>query len=461
MKKGFSILIVSTVIIGIAISLVGMTFASQTTPELQQKVRKIVVFQEETFRNEPDRNGLLKKFDAETLKELPLINGVAVLLPPKAKKALSKQAGVLRIDNDDLVFALGKPSNPGKKPKKEKPQPDEEMAWGVNRIDADHIWLAKEDWDNPILPVCKADANTGEGIKVAIIDSGIDLDHPDLHVAGGYNAINSKKSWNDDYRHGTHVAGIVAALDNEIGVIGTASKVELYAVKVLNRRGIGFASDIIDGLQWCIDNGIQVANMSIGSSGSSQSYHDAIKGAYNAGITIVAAAGNNGEDDGSIVWPARWPETIAVSATCSNTKSPDTCKTGKAIIMDSNGEDGLAYFSSYASSTDNPGDDSSVVSINLLSGPGEDINSTWNDGYYHEGSGTSMATPHVTGAVALVLKAKGCTSQDRLVDGCMPDDIINLLQTNGVEDLGPAGTDRYFGYGLIDVEEAVNSVVTP
>ena len=447
MKNGFSILVVSVVITGIALSLVGMTLVSQAAPQ-PPMARKIVVFQ--SGINELTKESLINNFGGEKIKDLPLVNGMAVLLSPQAERALAKQAGVLRIDNDDVVFALkGKPQP--------SPQPAEEMAWGVNRIDADHVWA--ETWDKTTLPVTKIDANTGQGIRVAIIDSGIDLDHPDLKVAGGYNAINSRKSYNDDYRHGTHVAGIVAALDNEIGVIGTAPKVELYAVKVLNRRGIGFASDIIDGLQWSIDHGMQVANMSIGSSGSSQSYYDAIIAAYNAGITIVAAAGNNGGTDGSIVWPARWSETIAVSATCSNTKSPDTCKQGKAIVMDANGEDGLAYFSSYASSIDEPNDDSSVVSINLLAGPGEEINSTWNDGYYHEGSGTSMATPHVTGVVALVLRAKGCTSENRLAPGCTPNEIISFLKTNGInEDLGLTGTDVHFGYGLIDAEAAVNSV---
>ncbi len=124
--------------------------------------------------------------------------------------------------------------------------------------------------------------------------------------------------------------------------------------------------------------------------------------------------------------------------------------------MDANGEDGLAYFSSYASSIDDPGDDSSVVSINLLAGPGEEINSTWNDGYYHLGSGTSMATPHVTGVVALVLRVRGCTPENRLAPGCTPDEIISLLKTSGAEDLWSTGTDVYFGYGLVDAEKAVN-----
>ncbi|MCK4473819.1 S8 family peptidase [Candidatus Parcubacteria bacterium] len=434
MKKKFSILVVSIVIAGISLSLVGMALVSQAASE-PLVTRKIVVFQ--SGINESAKEALIKNFGGEKIKELPLVNGMAVLLSLKAEKALAERTGVLRIDNDDLVFVLRKPvcgngiieggekcGEPGLLDCSEGqicenckcitleesiPQPDEEMAWGVNRIDADHIWA--ETWDQTTLPVTKIDANTGQRIKVAIIDSGIDLDHPDLNVVGGYNAINSRKSYNDDFRHGTHVAGIVAALDNEIGVIGTAPKVELYAVKVLNRRGIGFASDIIDGLQWCINNGIQVVNMSIGSSGSSQSYHDAIIAAYKAEITIVAAAGNNGETGGNIVWPARWPETIAVSATNINDK--------------------LAYFSSYGLEID-------------LAAPGQDINSTWNDGYYHLGSGTSMATPHVTGTVALVI-ASGKAST--------PDQVRQVLKESAENIWLDA---IYQGAGLIDAEAATS-----
>jgi len=451
MKKQSKILTVSAVIAVVIICLVGTTLISQAAPK-PQMARKIIVFEKETFVNEAAMNGLLKKFDVQTLKALPLVNGMAVYLPAGAEKALAEQTGILRIDNDDLVFALGKPfcndnniceqalgenqscsdcmvSALGKPPcdyngtcepelgenqscsdcKGEEeplpPQPDEEMAWGVNRIDADLAWTSSK----------------GAGIKVAIIDSGIDLDHPDLNVAGGYNAIKSHKSWDDDYGHGTHVAGIVAALDNDIGVIGTAPMVDLYAVKVLNRAGVGFASDIIEGLQWCIDNEIQVANMSIGSSGSSDAYHAAIAAAKAAGITIVAAAGNNGAYDGSIVWPARWPETIAVSATNEN--------------------DGLAYFSSYGEEID-------------LAAPGQAINSTWNDGGYHIGSGTSMATPHVAGTAALIL-ADPYLKCDTNSDGsCTPDEVQARLETTA-EWLLELNSDQQ-GSGLVDAEAAVN-----
>ena len=423
MKRKFSILTVGLVVTGLALSLVGTTLVSQAARELPM-ARKIVVFTEGL--NEPAKDALLKNFGATIIKKLPLVNGKAVWLSPKAEKALANQVGVLRVDNDDVVFALGRPTcnyngkcepelgeNPSCtdcKNEEEEPvpeQPTQEMAWGVERIDADSVW----------------DTNTGQGIKVAIIDSGIDVDHPDLmdNIKGGCNTVDPRKSWDDDYGHGTHVAGIVAALDNIIGVVGVAPEAHLYAVKVLNRRGIGFASDIIDGLQWCIDNGIQVANMSIGSSGNAESYHDAIIAARNEGITIVAAAGNNGEYDGSIVWPARWEETIAVSAT--------------------NESDGLAYFSSYGEEVD-------------LAAPGQNINSTCKDGYYCIRSGTSMATPHIAGTVALILADDDlkCDGDD---DGiCSPDEVQARLEATA-EWLSGLLTSDQQGFGLVDAEAAV------
>lgn len=444
MKKQIRILVTGAVIAGVVVSLVGLNVTSQAAPG--PMARKIVVFQS-WFVHEEAQDELVAYAGGFKIKNLDLINGMAVYLPSKAsEKALENRSEILRVDNDDEVFALGKPSCPcnnsgtcepelgehpsccddckGNGEEEPTPQPEETTAWGVDRIDADLAW----------------DKSTGTGVKVAIIDSGIDKDHLDLtaNIQDGYNAINPKKSWDDDYGHGTHVAGIVAAVDNEIGVIGTAPNVWLYAVKVLNRRGIGFTSDVIDGLDWCINHGIQVANMSIGSSGCSQSYKDAIISAYNAGITIAAAAGNNGETGGDLVCPGNLPETIAVSATC-NANCP-----GDKYSCSS--PDALAPFSSYASTV------SQAEEVNLIAAPGQAINSTWNDGFYHEGNGTSMATPHVTGTVALVLKAKGCITPNQT--GCTPAEIMEVLETTA-EDLTPAEIDPYYGYGLVDAEKAV------
>jgi len=309
--------------------------------------RKIVVF-ESTLVNEPAKVTLINKFGGVVIKHLSIINGMAVYLPPQAEKALLKRAEVLRIDDDLVIQATGKPGP--------KPQPAQSIPWGIARVNAPAVWPA----------------NTGLAIKVAILDTGIKLDHPDLqdNIKGGYNAISALKSANDDNGHGTHVAGTVAAMNNNIGVVGVGPKIYLYAVKVLGKNGSGWLSDLIEGLQWCIDNKMQVVNMSLGASGDNQSFHDAIIEAYNAKLVLVAAAGNNGSSGRAVDYPAKYPEVIAVCATDQN--------------------DLLASFSSYGPEVD-------------LAAPGVSINSTYKDGYYKVLSGTSMATPHVSAVAALVL----------------------------------------------------------
>lgn len=319
---------------------------TQAAPE-----RWIAIFEPNV--NEPAREALVKAFGGEALKTLPLVSGMSVLLPPPAAKGLAAQRGVVRVDEDIIVeIAKGKPPKPPKPPP--EPPPPQMTPWGVDRVDADIAW----------------GYSTGVGVKVAILDTGIDSGHPDLNVVGGYNAINPRKEPNDDNGHGTHCAGIVAALNNEIGVVGVAPGAKLYAVKVLNRKGSGWLSDVIDGLQWCVDNEMQVVNMSFGSSSYNSTFHEAIANASEH-LIQVAAAGNIG---GPVIYPAGYAETIAVSAT--------------------NQSDALAGFSCYGPEID-------------FAAPGVDIYSTYKDGYATL-SGTSMATPHATGTIALVL-AKGGT----------------------------------------------------
>ncbi len=322
--------------------------------------RKIVVFQE-NFVNEPAQAALVQKFGALVNKSLPLINGLAVLLPPQAEQALLRRGEVLRIDDDLVIRAVAKPAP--------APQPAQELPWGIDRVEADKAGV------------------TGAGIKVAILDTGIDLDHPDLknNIKGNVNIISSRRSGNDDNGHGTHVAGTVAGVNNGIGVVGVGSEIGLYAVKVLDKTGNGWLSNLIAGLDWCINNSMQVINMSIGASSENQSFHDAIIRTYQAGIIQVAAAGNNGGSTGTIDYPGRYAETIAVSALGQNT-------------------DGSLYFagfSSYGTEVD-------------VAAPGVGVKSTYHDGYYRILSGTSMATPHVSGIAALVLAAKGPMHPDTM-----------------------------------------------
>jgi subtilisin family serine protease len=359
------------------------------------KERKIVVFKDGV--DEKVKEALLNSVGAEKIKDLRLINGKAVWVSKKGEEELLKSGKVLRIDPDVEVYALENVRIKGA-----KPQPSQTLTWNIDRVDAEISW----------------GISTGDPVKVGVIDTGIDLKHPDLqaNIKGGYNAINPLKSPNDDNGHGTHVAGIIAALNNTIGVIGVGPNIDLYAIKVLNANGSGYLSDVIEGLDWAVANGMQVVNMSLGTSQDVQSFHDAIVSAYNAGVTIVAAAGNSG---GTVSYPAAYPEVIAVSATDQNNQ--------------------IASFSSRGPEVD-------------LAAPGVNIYSTYKGQSYATLSGTSMAAPHVTGAAALIIDTKKC---DLNLDGiCTPSEVQQRLEQTAI-DLGTPGKDNLYGSGLVNVYNAL------
>lgn len=175
----------------------------------------------------------------------------------------------------------------------------------------------------------------------------------------------------DGHGHGTHVAGTIAAVRNSRGVVGVAPKAKIYAVKVMSSGGTGERSAVISGIEWAIENKMNVINMSLGSAEPTEAQHKALKAAYDEGIIIVASAGNRGPD-GVMSYPARFPETIAVAA------------------LDLN--ENVASFSSRGEEVD-------VIA------PGVRIYSTTKDGGYGYKFGTSMACPHVSGIAALALSA--------------------------------------------------------
>lgn len=309
--------------------------------------RKIVVYKE-SLADDAKVNicGQYGQF----VKNLNIVNASVVIVADDVQlQALKDNPAVLRVDDDAVFQAVGKP----------QPAPTvvpaQTIPWGISRMKANQAWTYSR----------------GTNVKVAVIDTGISLTHPDLKVYGGVNTITSTKTANDDNGHGTHCAGIIAALNNTAGVVGIGPEIQLYAVKVLNSRGSGWVSDIIEGIQWAVANNMQVANMSLGGTSDNQSYHDAIIAAYNAGLTIVAAAGN---ESTGVIYPAKYPETLAVSA--------------------SDQSDKLATFSNYGPEVD-------------FIAPGVSIYSTYKGTSYYTASGTSMATPHVTACVALKIALSG------------------------------------------------------
>jgi subtilisin len=269
--------------------------------------------------------------------------------------------------------------------------------WGVNVVQAPMLWGTTK----------------GEGLKVAILDTGIDRSHPDLvaNLKGGANFSSSDRGdYEDRQGHGTHCAGIIGASDNGIGVVGVAPAVELYAVKVMGDNGSGGMQAIADGLDWCIANGIDIASMSLGTSGDpGPILHDAIKRARQAGIILVAASGNEHTHCG---WPAAYDEVIAVGAVDAGFDKAD--------------------FSNFGSEVD-------------VAAPGVQIYSTYKNQSYAKLSGTSMATPMVAGCVAIIQSL--CR---KMGQKATPEIIMQMLTAKSV-DLGADGKDTEYGAGLINL----------
>jgi subtilisin len=231
-------------------------------------------------------------------------------------------------------------------------------------------------------------------VDVAILDTGIDPRHPDLNVFQSISFAGGRTG--DQNGHGTHVAGIIGAKDNTIGVVGVAPGARLWAVRVLNRNGGGSWADIVDGIDWVAARSQQIEVVNISLSGGvdddNSIIRTAINGLVDAGITVVAAAGNanrQGQQDVSEIIPARYPNVIAVSALADNNGEGGS-SSGLFKVAGSYYEfdESLANFSNYGSA------------MSLIA-PGVSILSTYKNRKYAVVSGTSQAAPHVSGAAAL------------------------------------------------------------
>jgi subtilisin len=249
----------------------------------------------------------------------------------------------------------------------------------------------------------------GNGVKVAVLDTGI-ATHPDLAIKGGVSFIPTENTYIDYNGHGTHVAGTVAALNNSYGVLGVAPGADLYAVKVLDRNGGGSHATIAQGIEWAMNNGMDVVNMSLGSTSGSTTLQLASDRASSAGVLLIGAAGNSGQQGGSnnMGYPARYNSVMAVGA------------------VDQNGT--RASFSSYGAELE-------------IMAPGVNINSTHLNNNYRSLNGTSMAAPHVAGVAALI-KQKHPHLTASQIRNRMNQTAINL------------GNRTYYGNGLVDAEYA-------
>lgn len=362
-----------------------------TVNAASNKATIIVRFKEKT---DPS---VIAAVNGRILKTYRAIPAVAAQLDAASIEILKRNPSVAYVETDKERRIQGKLDEVLARPG--SVQPPQILPWGVDRIDAEKVWRRNE----------------GEGINVAIIDTGVDPDHPDLmaNIEGKYSAIPPNVYTVDDrYGHGTHVAGTIAAISNEIGVVGIGPKIDLWIVKA-SAGGILLLKDLLESYDFVINtwfdddpnNNIQVVSMSYGG-GYSAPEAEMLQKAWDIGIILVAAAGNEG---GAVIYPAALPFVIAVSAM--------------------NIDDQITGWSNRGPEID-------------LAAPGSGITSTYLRGGYATWSGTSMATPHVSASAALAI-----ASHPRMTS----QEIVQLL-FDKAEDLGDSGFDYLFGHGLVDAQ---------
>lgn len=310
-----------------------------------------------------------------------------------ALQALSEDPRVEYAELDYVVHATVIPNDP-----------DYYSQWGLAKIQAPGAW----------------DETTGASdLIIAIVDTGVDLNHPDLDgkIVPGWDFVYDDASAQDDHGHGTHVAGIAAAeTNNNQGVAGVSWGARIMPIKVLDGDGDGYYSDVAQGVGYACDHGAQIINLSLGGSEYSATLADAVEDAYEDGCLIVAAAGN-GSGNG-VDYPAKYPQVMAVAAT--------------------NQSDVRAGFSDYGPEIE-------------VAAPGVGIWSTlWNDTYGWK-DGTSMSTPYVAGLAALMWSV--CPE--------LANTEVRSVIESTAKDLGSAGWDPYYGYGRIDAEKAIEYAGPP
>lgn len=269
--------------------------------------------------------------------------------------------------------------------------------WALGKLQAEQVWHSAK----------------GDGVKVAVLDTGVQGDHPDLagQLLSGKDYVDEDNVGSvDPHGHGTHVAGIIAAAMNDFGVTGLAPNAKIIPIRVLPAEGTANWAHIVDGIYEAADRGADIINMSLGGKGTNYSALNlAVEYAHLKGASVVASSGNSGDD--TMYLPAGTPGVLGVGGTTSG--------------------DVRTWDSTYNSSVD-------------LSAPGESIYSTTSGSGYEEDSGTSMATPYVSATLALTLQAARQSTPGATAVG-----VEQLVQDNSV-DLGEPGRDDEFGVGRVD-----------
>jgi minor extracellular protease Epr len=342
-------------------------FVGSAAPVEEQKV--IVVFEDKVDKEAvADAEGEINR----TFKNAPV---ASVTVPSDEINELKKDPSVERVEKDILVRASA-----------------QTLDWGIQATNTPTAWNA---------------GYTGKGINIAVVDTGV-APHDDLVLAGGKSFVDYTTSYSDDNGHGTHVAGIIGAEDNNMGTKGVAPDANIYAVKALKKDGSGNLSSILAGIDWAITNKMDIVNLSLGVQTHSAIFKSMVDKAYANGVLVVAAAGNDGTAGGSedsVDYPARYDSAIAVAAIDSANNRVDFSSTGNTVE---------------------------------IAAPGVSILATYLNNGYAKMSGTSMAAPYVAGQLALLKQAN-----PTMTNAALRSELIKMSK-----DLGGKGRDPLYGYGL-------------
>jgi minor extracellular protease Epr len=338
------------------------------------------------YKNKDGKETVLDS-DAEVEQQYKHLPAVAVKADQKTVKEFKQDPDILYVENNVTFTAAD--NTDLKILSEDADTSDNFEQWNLEPIQVKQAWK---------------EGLTGKNVKIAVIDSGISP-HDDLSISGGYSAVSYTSSYKDDNGHGTHVAGIIGAKHNGYGIDGVAPEAQIYAIKALDQNGSGDLQGLLKGIDWSIANGMDIVNMSLGTSSDSQILHDAMDKAYEKGVLLVAASGNDGNGK-PVNYPAAYSSVVAVSATDQHNQ--------------------LAAFSTTGNEVE-------------FSAPGTDITSTYLHQYYATGSGTSQATPHAAAMFALLKQRDPGNTNVQL----------RALMQKNIVDLGMTGRDQQFGYGLI------------
>ncbi|MGB9939634.1 S8 family serine peptidase [Methanosarcina sp.] len=361
----------------------------------------------------------------EKIKSIKIVNAVAARATPEVLASLAERSDVWKIELDQVVSLVEQPESSSTKVKVSAATQNAASvnAWGVDKIEAPSVWQQ---------------GVNGNGIIVAVVDTGIDAQHPDLDdlddnadtvdpkVIGWIDYVNSNSSPYDDHGHGTHVAGTISGTGANGIRTGVAPGTKLIGAKVLDAYGSGYLSDCMLAFEWAVNNNARIISFSAGGS-HDWTFTTTINNVVAAGVIPVIAAGNSGPESYTILCPGDEKNSTTVGATDTSDTIAYFSSRGPVIL------DGQTYIKPD------------------VSAPGVDVTSTLPGGLYEDWSGTSMATPHVSGTVALMLENN---------PSMKPWEIKQILQNTAV-DLGPTGKDSDYGSGRINAYQAVFGSTDP